>query len=147
MSYSFQESAFLAVPASAAYRAIADYVNGHPHIIPPKYFRNMRVDQGGYGAGTIIRFDVHAMGTVTTLVGHITEPEPGRVLVETYPADGNVTTFTVEPVDASKCKVTIVTVMGEKPGVKGFIEKLVTPRFLKGLYREELGRIEMTAKR
>jgi hypothetical protein len=145
MPYSFSESAELAVPATAAYASIADYVNGHPHIIPPKYFRNMRVDAGGYGAGTIVRFDVHAFGTVTTMVGHVTEPKPGHTLVEAYPADGTVTTFVVEPMGASRCRVTIATEMAEKPGLRGMIEKWITPGFLRGLYRQELKRIESSS--
>ena len=56
------------------------------------------MEQGGIGAGTVIRFQMSALGQKRTLRAEITEPEPGRVLVETYlDSNGAVTTFTVDP--------------------------------------------------
>jgi len=34
-------------PADRVYDLIADYRNGHPRIVPPKYFRNLVVERGG----------------------------------------------------------------------------------------------------
>ena len=56
-------SAEIGAPAVNVYRMIADYRNGHPRIVPPRYLTNLRVDSGGYGAGTRIRYDVRAFGT------------------------------------------------------------------------------------
>jgi hypothetical protein len=85
-----RKPAVLAVTASAvfeahaadAYRLIADYRKGHPRILPERYFRNMQVEEGGYGAGTIVRFDMLAFGRIQHARSRITEPEPGRVLAE-----------------------------------------------------------------
>src|SRR5512143_3795320 len=96
------------IPATAerVYSIIADYHNGHPHILPKSYFSALEVEQGGIGAGTIIHFQMHVMGTTRLLRAEITEPEPGKVLVESYPADGSVTTFTVRPeIDGRSCHI------------------------------------------
>ena len=53
---------------------IADYHNGHPHILP-KQFRNLTVEKGGVGAGTIIRFEVRALGSDAAIQRVVTEPE------------------------------------------------------------------------
>src|SRR5712672_1477568 len=73
----------LAVPPQAAYRVIADYRAGHPRIIPPRAFRDLTVERGGVGAGTIIRFRMRIGGVEREYRATVTEPEPGRVLVET----------------------------------------------------------------
>ena len=55
-------SATAMVPADQkrVYAAIADYDNGHPHIVP-KEFSNMVVEKGGVGAGTVIRFQMRCL--------------------------------------------------------------------------------------
>lgn len=50
-------SELIAATAPRIYERLADYRDGHPHILPPRYFRNLVVEQGGRGAGTIIRFE------------------------------------------------------------------------------------------
>ena len=55
------------------------------------------MEQGGYGAGTVIRCSIRVMGRTQTFRASITEPEPGRVLVETDLTMPSVTTFTVDP--------------------------------------------------
>src|SRR5437660_8003485 len=55
------------VPAqpSRVYAVIADYHNGHPHILP-KQFSEMVVEKGGVGRGTIIRFQMSVFGRKQT---------------------------------------------------------------------------------
>jgi hypothetical protein len=131
------------VDATAAdvYRLIADYQDGHTRIIPPEYFRNLKVLKGGYGEGTEIAFEMIAFGNAYTVSGRVTEPEPGRVLVETYPKTGVVTKFIVEPTSASTSRVTISTDMPSRGGIAGWLERMVTPRYLRKVYAEELARI------
>ena len=96
-SYTVEASAHIDAPPEHVYGIIADYHVGHPSILP-KAFKNFVVEKGGTGAGTIIRFEVHAFRTVTRFRAIVTEPEPGRVLVETNvePTE-SPTTFTVAP--------------------------------------------------
>ena len=81
-AYRVSVSARIPAPSGRIYGIIADYRNGHPHILPPA-FSNLEVEQGGVGAGTIIRFNVRALGRTQLFRSVVTEPEPGRVLVET----------------------------------------------------------------
>ena len=79
------------------YSLIANYNDGHPRILP-KQFSDLVVEQGGIGAGTVIRFQMSILGKKQHFRAAITEPEPGHVLVETdLEPNGAVTTFTVNP--------------------------------------------------
>src|SRR5579864_4473795 len=81
-SYSVSGSLRIAAPPARIYGIIADYHRGHPTILP-KQFRNLRVESGsGIGAGTTIRFEVTVMGKTDRYKAIVSEPEPGRVLVE-----------------------------------------------------------------
>src|SRR5687767_16032306 len=83
-------------PPAEVYAIIADYTEGHPHILPSAYFRNIEVEKGGVGAGTRIRFEMTAFGAVRSMTADIEEPSPGRVLVERDVEGRVVTTFTVD---------------------------------------------------
>jgi hypothetical protein len=128
--------------AADVYRMIADYRNGHPRIVPPRYFRNLAVDQGGYGAGTTIRYDLLAFGTTYHARAKITEPEPGRVLVETDLGKGAVTTFVVDPLGSRRSLVTITTDLPMRAGVFGAIERAVTRRFFRRVYTAQLAQLD-----
>ena len=54
-------SANLPVAPERAYAVLADYLDGHRRILPPQ-FTEMTVEQGGIGAGTIIRCQMTAFG-------------------------------------------------------------------------------------
>src|SRR5438270_3776904 len=105
-------SASAVIPArrERIYSLISNYRDGHPRILP-KQFTSLVVEEGGIGAGTIIRFQMRVFGRKQTFRAAITEPEPGRVLVETYlDSNGAVTTFTVNPGHApADSNVTIST--------------------------------------
>src|SRR3954464_10167672 len=108
-------SAEIRAAAVNVYRMIADYRDGHQRIIPPQYFRNLEVDAGGYGAGTQIRYDLRAFGTTYHARARITEPEPGRVLVETDLAKGAVTTFTVDSLGGGRPSPVVLWGGGRPP--------------------------------
>lgn len=133
--------------APAVYRLIADYEQGHGRIVPPRYFRNLRVEQGGYGTGTVIRYEMLALGTTQQGHARITEPEPGRVLVETDLVNGAATTFTVEPLGSSVSRVTIATTFATRAGVIGWIQQVVMRSFLRRAFAAELARIDEVVQR
>ena len=128
--------------APDVYRMIADYRTGHTRIIPPRYFRNLEVEKGGYGAGTLIRYELLAFGTTYRARARVTEPQPGSVLVETDLEKGAVTTFTVEPLGASQSRVTIATEMATRSGLVGWLERAMTGRFLRRVYAAELAQLD-----
>lgn len=130
------------VPAAAVYAVLADYHEGHPRILPPKYFSGLVVERGGVGAGTEIRFRMHVFGGTHTLRARIEEPEPGRVLREVYPATAMVTTFEVEPLDGGRgAEVRIVTEW-EMKGVRAALERWLLVPLLQKIFAEELELIE-----
>jgi hypothetical protein len=132
-------------PAPSVYALLADYRTGHPSILPPA-FSNFSVLEGGIGSGTRIRFTLTLAGRANTSEGDVSEPEPGRVLAETYPDNGSVTTFTVEPVGGDRSHLTIATIWPVRRGLAGLIERLMVPRLLAPLYRDELDLIEQWAR-
>lgn len=140
-TYEIAESARIDAPAAACYGVIADYHVGHPAIVPPRAFGPLIVEEGGTGAGTKIRFTMKALGQERTVRGVVTEPEPDRLLVETYPESGVVTSFRVEPRGDAACEVTISSTLPSPGGLRGILERWFTRSFLLGLYREELGRL------
>jgi hypothetical protein len=150
MNWRGREQELLHVAASAAisagaadvYRLIADYHSGHPRIIPPEFFRNLRVEGGGYGAGTVITFDMIVLGRTRHTRALVSEPEPGRVLVESYPENGATTTFAVNSLGNGRSRVTISTALPVRTGVLGVIERRLTGRFLRGVFAAELTLIE-----
>ena len=87
------------------------------------------------------------LGRTDTFRAEITEPEPGRVLVEKNIAGSDsVTTFIVEPgARADEAIVTITTEMTRRGGLAGAIEQFMTERVLRPMYAEELRLLEAAA--
>lgn len=140
-TYTVGASADITSPAGAAYGIIADYRHGHPHILPGQYFTSLEVEQGGMGEGTILRFGMRAFGKTQDFRASVTEPQPGRVLVESVTEGGGaaVTTFTVEPTAQGRhCRVTISTKLRARRGLSGLAERLLTRAFLRRVYAREL---------
>jgi hypothetical protein len=141
-------SASATIPArrERVYSLIANYNDGHPRILP-RQFTSLVVEQGGVGAGTIIRFQMSVFGKKQTFRAAITEPDPGRVLVETdLDANGAVTTFTVNPGGApADSQVTISTELRVRSGFLGKIEKTLTTLLLRPLYVKELENLARVA--
>ena len=128
------------------YSLIANYNDGHPRILP-KQFSGLMVEQGGVGAGTVIRFQMSVFGRKQTFRAAITEPEPGRVLVETsLDHNGTVTTFTVSPADApADSRVTISTELPVRTGLLGRIERTLSTLLLRPIYVKELENLARVA--
>jgi hypothetical protein len=126
-------------PAENVYAILADYREGHPAILPQPYFRELEVEQGGQGAGTIIRVAMEVMGVKRRYRMEVSEPEPGRVLVEHDPGAGVRTTFTVAPLDGGhRSLVTIATETKTAGGLQGLMERLINPSITRRIYRQEL---------
>ena len=134
-----EAEAFVLAPAQLVYGIVADYRKGRPQILPKGYFSKLEVEQGGTGAGTIIRFKMHVFGLTRTFRVEITEPQPGRVLAETDSSSGIETTFTISPLEGSQLtKVTIATRFSTRGGIFGPLERFLTSRTLRSIYNQEL---------
>jgi hypothetical protein len=75
----------------------------------------------------------------------VAEPDPGRVLTESDTKSSLVTTFTVTP-EAGASRVRIDTAWQGAGGVGGFFERLFAPRVMKGIYADELERLNAYAR-
>jgi hypothetical protein len=138
-TYQVEETTVINAPAEHIFGIISDYHEGHPAILPSRYFTEMQVIQGGQGNGTVALIKMNVLGTKVLYQLKVTEPEPGRVLREEDSSAGVVTTFTVDPLNGGdQSKVTIRTVAQTSPGVRGWLEQLMTPAITRRIYREEL---------
>ena len=129
--------------AASVYGYIADMVEHHPRFLPDA-FTGFKVESGGVGSGTVIRFNLTAGGRTRAYRSVVDEPEPGRVLRESDANSSAVTTFTVDP-SASGCKVRIFTSWEGAGGVGGFFERLFAPRVMQRIYTDELERLDAYA--
>jgi Polyketide cyclase / dehydrase and lipid transport len=131
-------------PAEVVYSYLADMRNHHPRFLPPA-FSNFEVESGGVGAGTIIKYTLTAGGRTRQYTSQVAEPEPGRVLTESDQNSSAVTTFTVTPRGDSSM-VRIATTWQGAGGVGGFFERMFAPRVLRGIFADELQRLDAYAR-
>ena len=132
------------------YATIADYRKGHPSILPKKNLYDLQVEEGGYGAGTIMRFKSRILGNERAFYQRVSEPEPGRVIVEQDIEAGQnfVTTFKVNAIEGGqKSHVEISTTLDASPGLKGLIERVIISTFNPRIYREEMKLLETVAQK
>lgn len=133
-------------PPHVLYDIIADYRVNHPRILPRPPFESLNVEQGGTGAGTVIRVGIRLLGRLQTYRANVTEPEPGRVLVETN-ENGYATSFTVDPrADGSSARVTIATRLSGRGGVIGALERRFVTWLLRPVYIRELENLAAVAR-
>jgi hypothetical protein len=138
-SFEVAVSRMIPAPPAAVYRLLANYQTEHPRILPKPYFASLTVEEGGIGAGTVYRAEMHVLGAKQTLHMTVSEPEPGRVLMESDPAAGIVTTFTITPLmDGTISALTIATVWQTPPGLRGLGQRLMTPPITRRIYHKEL---------
>jgi hypothetical protein len=130
------------VAAQVVYHCLANYREHHrPGGFLPPAFSAFEIHRGGVGAGTEASWTVVLGGRSRRMTATISEPEPGRRLVET--GKGVVTTFTVTPSDGG-CVVRFDTVFDE-PGLGGVLLRLLIGRLLGPLYADELARLDAYA--
>ena len=136
----------VAAPPDVVYRYLSDMQNHHPHFLPPA-FSDFRVVEGGIGEGTVVTFQFAAGGRRRDFRQTLTEPEPGRRMVETDANSSSVTTFVVDPAEGgSSSKVTISTQWNGAQGIGGFFERMFAPRVMRGIYADQIRRLDGYAR-
>ncbi len=135
----------ISAPAATVYGYLADMREHHPKFLPPA-FSDFTVESGGVGAGTITRFKTTAGGRTREYRMEVSEPEPGRVLQENDTNSSLVTTFTVTP-EGDSSRVRIETSWDGAGGIGGFFERTFAPRVMRGIYDDELERLDAYALR
>jgi uncharacterized protein YndB with AHSA1/START domain len=131
-------------PPAEVFAFLADYRQKHPMILTPN-FLDYNVEQGGVGAGTVIRYRLQAAGRERPYHMQIDEPEKGRMLRE---HDTNSSLFTTWTVDQGptprQSRVTVSTHWEGGSGMGGFFERTFAPMGLRGIYTEMLNRLEQS---
>lgn len=134
-----ESSMLINASAKDIYAVLVDYQNSHPQILPKQYFKSLKVLKGGQGAGTEFEADLKVNGLKMTFRMLVSEPEPGRVIMESDTLSSTVTTFTVMPTDTTnQALVKIASEWDMKPGLAGLIDRLFTPGVMRGIYKKEL---------
>jgi uncharacterized protein YndB with AHSA1/START domain len=133
----------IAAAPDTVYGLLTD-MEQHQRFLPAA-FSDFRVESGGVGAGTITRFKVIAGGRTREYRMRVDEPEPGRVLTESDTNSSLVTTFTVTP-DEAGSRVRISTEWDGAGGIGGIFERLFAPRVMRGIYADELERLDAHAR-
>jgi hypothetical protein len=144
--YQATASAIVDASPEKVYRIISDYHQGHPAILPSRYFAKLDVIGGGRGAGTEVTVHMKVFGVKALYHLEVSEPEPGRLLVEEDETAGVHTSFAVEPVNGgNQARVTISTQARTSPGLKGVVEKWMNPWVTRRIYQEELQQLARVA--
>jgi Polyketide cyclase / dehydrase and lipid transport len=128
------------------YDLLADYREGHPRILPSPQFGPLKIVEGGRGQGTIFEVEMRLLGRRRSRRGIVSEPVPGRQLVECYAGEPTVTSFIIEPMfSGDHARVTISTETDVHGGLRGALERRIATRLLRPLYVRELAQLAAVA--
>lgn len=137
-----EASKIIEARSSEIYDVVSDYQVGHPAILPKQFFTSLKVIKGGKGAGTELVVEMNVYGNKSTFHQIVTEPEPGRLIMERDLNRNLATTFRFEPLnDGAQTRVTITTDFEPKPGFAGWIEKTFNPPVVRSIYEKELNQL------
>ncbi|HEX2078924.1 MAG TPA: SRPBCC family protein [Longimicrobium sp.] len=139
-------SALVHAAPEVAYGILADYRDGHPHILPRPPFGELTVESGGAGAGTVFRVQSREGFGMRTYHMTVSEPEPGRLLVESDLESDLVSTFRVEPVDGGRQSRVTITTTYTRGGVRGWLESVLLPRLAGPIYQKEIANLDRFAR-
>src|SRR5688500_18502080 len=114
-----EASAVIDARPEELYAVVSDYRVGHPAILPKPYFTELTVEKGGIGAGTVLRISMEIFGKQFSYHQLVSEPEPGRRLVESNIDTPGASTFIFEPLAGGR--QTRVTISAELVGSDGVI--------------------------
>lgn len=79
-----ESSALIRASARAVYQLIADYRDGHPRMLPKKYFPRMEVERGGVGAGQACRVAIRTECDAKGFRGWVERITAPRLLQRLY---------------------------------------------------------------
>jgi polyketide cyclase/dehydrase/lipid transport protein len=144
-TFHFAHQRLLDAPADALYHCLTDYTHHHRHQpegFLPTAFTHLEVLRGGVGAGTIIRFTTRVGGRSMTRTQEVSEPHPGRVLVEW--GDGEGSTFSLDR-RGERTLLRIETTL-EPRGLDALLMPLLGAAILRPIYEEEMRNLEAYAR-
>jgi hypothetical protein len=132
--------------AEAVYAFLRDY-RKRPQILTPN-FLDYAVEEGGEGAGTVIRYRLKAARRERSYRMRVDEPAPGRALRESDSGSSLITTWTLTPsTDGQQTGVTLGSAWQGGSGIGGFMERTFAPMGLRRIYSAMLDRLEQAVAR
>lgn len=134
---------FISVPTEIVYRCIADFQHHHQHFLPSQ-FGNYLVEEGGFGAGTVVSFTSTLGGRLRKFRVKIEEPEQNVLIERDLLSD--LTTKTTIIDQENGCVVRFETIWESSKGFIGTLERIFAPKMMQKMYIDELTRLEHYAK-
>ncbi len=126
------------------YAVLTNYKVLRPRILTPN-FLDYTVEQGGQGAGTIIRYRLQAAGRERPYRLLVSEPLKGEVLVESDTVSSLATTWTLIPVNnGQQTRVRLTSEWQGAGGIGGFFERTFAPLGLRRIYNDILSSLAQT---
>ncbi|QLL07222.1 SRPBCC family protein [Mycobacterium vicinigordonae] len=119
----------------AVLKAVADYQNVRPKILPSQY-SEYEVLQGGQGQGTVAKWRLQATESRVRNV-QVDVDVAGHTVIEKDQNSSMVINWTVAPAGPG-ASVTVTTTWTGAGGVKGFFEKTFAPLGLKKIQAQTL---------
>lgn len=120
-------------PADRILAALADYRGTRPRLLPEQ-FTDYEVTDGGQGAGTTVRWKLHATRKRVRDVHADVSASDKHALVETDRNSSLVTTWRVESDGTDSTEVVVTSEWRGATGVGGFFERTFAPRGLDRIY-------------
>ncbi len=139
-------TALVQAAPEVVYGIFTDYHDAHPRVLPRKAFGALVVERGGTGAGTVFTVELRQGPRTKLLRMEVTEPQPGRVLMEKDVDSDMVTTFTVEPADGGRDSRVTITTRWTRAGIAGLVERLVAPPLMRPVFLTEIRNVEQLAR-
>lgn len=118
---------------------LRDYREARPRILPPQY-ADYRVEEGGTGAGTVVRYRLQAGRREREYRMEVTEPGPDT-LSERDMESSLTTTWTLQPTDG-RTRVRVETRWQGASGIGGFFERRFAPAGLGRIHEDMLARLD-----
>jgi uncharacterized protein YndB with AHSA1/START domain len=131
------------VPASReeVYEFLSDYREKRPQILTDN-FSDYAVEEGGHGAGTVVRYRLRA-GRERPFRMRVEEPDPGNTMRESDTGSSFVTTWRLSPAGGDRSTRVRVTVEWEGAGgIPGIFERLFAPAGIRRVYGEVLDNLQ-----
>ena len=122
------------------YEFISDFREKHPRILT-EAFADYAVEEGGKGAGTLVRYRLRA-GRERPFRMRVEEPEPGSTLKESDEDSSFTTTWRLFPQGEDRTRVRVVVEWNGARGVAGFFERLFAPAGIRRVYEGVLERLD-----
>ncbi len=125
-------------PPDRVRNALADYETMRPSILTDAY-RDYRVEAGGHGAGSRVRWTFQA--TRSRVRDQLVEvSQAGDALVERDRNSSMVTTWTVTP-SGQGSTVTVETTWSGAGGIGGFFERIFAPKGMARIHNGVLDKL------